>query len=544
MSAGGAWEPPWGGAKVGLRETPILLGDLVHEIPGAHLVSGDPTIAITGVHHDSRRISPGDLFVARAGHKEQGEHFIEPAVLSRGAAAVLLQKGSRADTAGAARIEVLDVPKALAFAAESVYGHPSRALSLIGITGTNGKTTTTYLVQACINGCGGRAGIVGTLGYRFADINLPASHTSPEADELARIAAAMVLRGATHLVMEVSSIALAAARIEACHFKVAAFTNLSQDHLDYHGNMEAYGAAKERLFTDLCTERACINVDDAFGRALAAKLNYSGASRQSGDEFEWCSNASITHLSRLSSTPGAHLQGLAEFAPISLSHTQAGISMRVHTPRGEVSIQSMLLGKHNVANLLTALSIAYLLDLNLERAAAALSAPISVPGRLERCDIPGSDDVAVLVDYAHTPDALVRVLESVRDLGSGRLICVFGCGGDRDPLKRPLMGQAVGDRADIAFVTNDNPRSEDPVAIAQAILPGMKGSKAQVIVELDRAKAIEQAIFSARPGDVVLIAGKGHETYQIIGPNTFPFDDREQARLALEKRRGPHPKEA
>ncbi len=532
---------PHGGeteTKVGLREKPILLGDLVREIPGAHLISGDPTLPIRGVHHDSRRISPGDLFVARAGQKEHGERFIETAVQNRGAEAVLLQQGSRADTCGAARIEVADVPKALAFAAESVYGHPTRALSVIGITGTNGKTTTTHLLQACINGCGGKAGIVGTLGYRFGDMILPASHTSPEADELSRIAAGMVLRGATHLVMEVSSIALAAARVEATHFKAAAFTNLTQDHLDYHGTMDAYAAAKERLFTELCTERATINVDDPFGKRLAEKLAYSGASNDDAD-IEWCSNASITRLSCFSSRPEAHLKGIANFAPIELNHAHSGISMRVHTPAGEVQIQSLLVGAHNVANLLTALSAAWLLDLDLNEAALALSAPITVPGRLERCDLPGSDDVAVLVDYAHSPDALIRVLESVRGLGDGRLLCVFGCGGDRDPLKRPLMGRAVGDRADIAFVTNDNPRSEDPMAIAQAILPGLQGTKAQVILELDRAKAIEEAILSAKPGDIVLIAGKGHEPYQIIGAHTYAFDDREQARLALEKRRGP-----
>ncbi|MCK6586554.1 MAG: UDP-N-acetylmuramoyl-L-alanyl-D-glutamate--2,6-diaminopimelate ligase [Polyangiaceae bacterium] len=454
----------------------VRLEDLVREIPGAVLVSGDGKAAITGVRHDSRRVEPGDLFVARAGARASGESFVSEA-LGRGARAVLVAKGSSVGTGGAARIEADDVPKALAFAAEAVHGHPTRALDVVGITGTNGKTTTSYLAQACINAGGGRCGVVGTLGYRFEDLDLEASHTSPEADELARVAAAMRARGATHLVMEVSSIAVAAARVEAVRFRVSAFTNLTQDHLDYHATMEAYAAAKERLFTGLLTEKAALNVDDAFGQTLAGKL---------------VSSMPAGRIARFSARAGAAARGEAEVAPVSVSHSPAGISMIARTPAGEVPI---------------------------------------------RCDEPAIDDVVVLVDYAHTPDALERVLESVRALGSGRIVCVFGCGGDRDPKKRPLMGEAVGRGADVAIVTNDNPRSEDPEAIARAILPGLEGGRARVSVELDRAKAIERAVLEAQPGDLVLIAGKGHEPYQIVGRETFPFDDREQARRALGIRR-------
>jgi UDP-N-acetylmuramoyl-L-alanyl-D-glutamate--2,6-diaminopimelate ligase len=503
----------------------VSLRELTHEIPDAELRSpASGEVWVTGVHHDSRRVEPGDLFVARDGAHASGASFIAEAA-SRGAAAVLLERGSQADTRGLPVISAENVPRALALAAAAVYGHPTFALDVVGITGTNGKTTTAHLVQAAINGCGGHAGIVGTLGYRFADLDLPPTHTSPEADELARIAAAMRARGASHLVMEVSSIALSAGRVEAVRFRVAAFTNLTQDHLDYHRTMEAYAAAKARLFFDLAPGAAAVNVDDPFGLELARRLAPAGPNGRR--EAPLC---------RFSAEIGKG-PDLAEVAPVALSFSQAGISLDARTPAGTVSIRSPLFGAHNVENLLTALSIAFLLDLDVHAAARALSGPIPVPGRLERCDTPGVDDVVVLVDYAHTPDALARVLASVGALGSGALRCVFGCGGDRDPLKRPLMGEVVGRLADVAIVTNDNPRSEDPEAIAAAILRGIAGGRAQVEVELDRRRAIERAVLEAAPGDRVLIAGKGHEPYQILGPLTVPFDDRDEARRALAMRR-------
>ncbi len=501
----------------------VRLGTLVREIPGAALVSPEAEgLVVTGVHHDSRRVGPGDVFVARSGAHTHGDRFVTDAI-ARGALAVVVQRGSSVSTASAARVEVDDVPRALALASAAAYGHPTFALEVVGLTGTNGKTTTAHLVQACIDAAGGRAGIVGTLGYRFADLDLAPTHTSPEADDLARIAAGMLGRGATHLVMEVSSIALAAARADAVRFRVAVFTNLTQDHLDYHGTMQAYAAAKARLFTDLAPGAAAINVDDAFGVAIADRLARDHAPA-----------AELGHLARYSARIGA--QGV-EVAPAALEQGEAGTLLAARTPSGVVEIRSPLLGSHNVSNLLSAVSTAWLLGLDLERVASALSGATVVPGRLERCDTPGVDDVVVLVDYAHTPDALARVLDSVRPLARGDVVCVFGCGGDRDPGKRPLMGEAVGRAADRAIVTNDNPRGEDPRAIADAILPGMKGGRAEVRVELDRAKAIDLAIAGARPGDVVLVAGKGHEPYQIIGDATAAFDDRDEARAALARRR-------
>jgi UDP-N-acetylmuramoyl-L-alanyl-D-glutamate--2,6-diaminopimelate ligase len=474
------------------------------------------------VHHDSRREEPGDLFVARAGAHTSGASFIADAA-ARGAAAVLVEQGSSVPTAGLPAVEAADVPRALAFAAAAVYGHPTFALEVVGITGTNGKTTTAALTRAVIDASGGRAGVVGTLGYRFGDLDLRPTHTSPEADELTRIAAAMRARGASHLVMEVSSIALAARRADAVRFRVAAFTNLTQDHLDYHGTMEAYAEAKARLFFDLSPGGAALNVGDAFGRDLARRLAPGQAPRE-------------VPLARFTAEVGAP-PSAAEIAPVSLAHTPAGIHMHARTPRGTAEIRSPLVGAHNVENLLTALAIAYLLDLDPAATGRALSAPIVVPGRLERCDTPGTDDVVVLVDYAHTPDALARALTSVRALGPGAVRCVFGCGGDRDAGKRPLMGEAAGRLADVAIVTNDNPRSEDPEAIAAAILEGLRGRSARVEVELDRRRAIERAVLDAAPGDSVLIAGKGHEPYQITGAVTLPFDDRDEARRALALRR-------
>ncbi|WP_437488375.1 UDP-N-acetylmuramoyl-L-alanyl-D-glutamate--2,6-diaminopimelate ligase [Sorangium sp. So ce1014] len=512
-------------AGVAEVELALRLGDVLREIPGAALSpAGAADLLVTGVHLDSRKVGQGDIFVARAGARVHGEHFI-PEAVARGARAVILARGSTADTLGAARVEVSDVPLALALAAAVAYGHPAFTLEVVGITGTNGKTTTAHLVQTCIDRCGGRAGIVGTLGYRFGDLDVHASHTSPEADELARVAAAMVDRGATHLAMEVSSIALAAKRVDAVRFRIAVFTNLTQDHLDYHGTMEAYAEAKARLFVDLGPGAAVINVDDPFGRQLVQRIAPGGLSRP----------AAAT-LARYSTEVGAGPDA-AEIAPVELAHDARGIFLRARTPAGEVTIRSHLLGAYNVSNLLAALAVAYLLGFDVDDAAAALSSPIQVAGRMERCDTPGVDEVIVLVDYAHTPDALARVLASVRALGGGRICCVFGCGGDRDPLKRPRMGEAVSLAADVAIVTNDNPRSEDPRAIAGAILPGLSAGRARVVVELDRARAIERAVLDAEPGDLVLIAGKGHEPYQIIGDVTLPFDDRDEARRALAARR-------
>jgi len=507
------------------RKTPmplrgVRLGDLASELGHAR-IAGDPSFAdviVTGVRQDSRAVTHGDLFVARRGHSVDGARFI-PDAIARGAVAVLADRGVVTAPATVPVVEVDDAQRALAVVAASVYGHPTFSLDVVGITGTNGKTTTSLLVRSVIDACGGRCGVVGTLGYTFEDLVLPATHTSPEADDLARVARQMRDRGASHLVMEVSSIAIDAHRVDAVRFRVAAFTNLTQDHLDVHGTMEAYAGAKARLFTELGPSSAAVQIDSETGREIARRFAGSG------------------RLLRISTRVGASAD-VADVAPLALTSDASGTRMRVRTPGGELSIDSPLLGAHNAENLLTALAVALLLDLDGAQVAAALGAPVVVPGRLERCDDPSlGDEVVVLVDYAHTPDALGRALASVRALTTGRVHCVFGCGGDRDAQKRPLMGAVVGRGADRRIVTSDNPRSEDPRAIAAQVVEGLASEQAACEVELDRRRAIAMAVLGAAPGDVVLIAGKGHETYQVVGSAREHFDDREVAREVLATRR-------
>ena len=491
----------------------MRLRDVVREIPGAVLSPSAADAFVSGVHHDSRAVEAGDVFVAREGGRVSGVSFVAQAI-ERGAVAVIAPRGM---VSGAAVpvVEVDDVPLALAIASSAVYGHPSFGIDVVGITGTNGKTTTTMLTRALIAGTGGRCGTIGTLGAEFEGWVKPSAHTSPEADELARTTREMRDHGATHLVMEVSSIALAAKRADAVRFRVAAFTNLTQDHLDYHGTMEGYAAAKRRLFADLGPGSAAVNVRDPYGPALAAAV------------------AKGTRVIRYASAADV---GAPDVYPVHLEMRADGITLRAASPAGEIAIASGLVGAHNVENLLCAVSIGLCLELEPDAVGAALSTPVSVPGRLERCDDPARDDVMVLVDYAHTPDALARVLASVRPVAAGRVICVFGCGGDRDPGKRPLMGEAAGRGADYVIVTNDNPRNEDPRSIADAALAGLAPTGALHLVELDRRAAITRAVDEARAGDVVVIAGKGHETYQIIGSTTLAFDDRAEARAALAAR--------
>ncbi|HXN33126.1 MAG TPA: UDP-N-acetylmuramoyl-L-alanyl-D-glutamate--2,6-diaminopimelate ligase [Polyangiaceae bacterium] len=500
------------------RERPsagLRLDELVRELPMRAEVVGDAGVRVSGVRHDSREIMRGELFVARRGGNVDGARFVEDAV-RRGASAVIASPGAVVPSSLAVPVILVEDPAAaLAYAASAVYAHPSFFLDVVGITGTNGKTTTAHLVRAAVDGALGRpsCGVLGTIGHAFADWRIDAHHTTPEADEIARAMAAMRERGATHVAMEVSSHALELGRVRALRFRVAALTNVTQDHLDFHGSMRAYAEAKARLFTELGPAAAVLNVDDPFGRELAERLRGT--------------------VVRVSTRPGAH----ADVAPEGALLDSSGIDAKVRTPRGEVRVATRLIGAHNFENLLLALGIAFVLELDLERAAAALSREHGAPGRLERCDAP-ADDVTVLVDYAHTPNALARVLDAVRAAAKGRVWCVFGCGGDRDPTKRGPMGEEVGRRADIALVTNDNPRTEDPRVIAEAVVVGVRRTGREPMVELDRGKAIDLAVRSAGAGDVVLIAGKGHEDYQIVGNVKHPFDDRIEARRALEARRG------
>jgi UDP-N-acetylmuramoyl-L-alanyl-D-glutamate--2,6-diaminopimelate ligase len=483
-----------------------LLSVLAVEAPR---LLGDGSVRLFGVRQDSRRVEAGDLFVARSGGKVSGASFAQAAV-ARGAVALIVERGAPLPELSVPMIEVADARRSLALAAEAVYGYPSRALALVGITGTNGKTTTAWLVERALAGVGAKPARLGTVGFAFGGQSVDSPLTTPEADDISRFAARARDAAGTHFVMEVSSIALTLERVRALHFKVAAFTNLTQDHLDFHASMADYAETKAQLFTELAPEASVLNVDDAFGAELAQRVK--------------------GRVIRVSKRAGADVH------PKQVSVDGQGIRGTIATPSGEISLDSRLVGQHNLDNLLLSLGVLEALGVDLELAARALGAAPQVPGRLERCDEAG-DDILVLVDYAHTPDALERVLDAVRTMTPRRVLCVFGCGGDRDPQKRPKMGQAVGSRADYTLITNDNPRSEEPRAIAAAIEAGLRQTSGAYEVELDRARAIERAVLMAGPEDVVLIAGKGHEPYQIIGSESHEFDDRVEARRALSLRR-------
>ncbi len=472
-------------------------------------LTGDGAVKVSSVQQDSRRVGPGDLFVARSGKQSDGARFAVDAA-RRGARAVLSSR--EADLRGVELpvVRVDDLPRALAFAAEHVYGHPSRALALVGITGTNGKTTTSFLVEQALSRLGRKPARLGTLGFAFGAEVDDVALTTPEADAISRRLAHVVNHGGTHCVMEVSSVALELERVAALSFAVAAFSNLTQDHLDFHGTMSAYGAAKAKLFRELLPRAAVLNVDDAFGRELAKEL--------SGD---------VLRVSQ---------RGAADLNVVRAEFGREGVVAEVALSGSRSELKSRMVGAHTLDNLLLALGILSALGENFESAAAALAECSGVPGRLERCDEP-ADELIVAVDYAHTPDALERALAALRPLTAGRLICLFGCGGDRDPSKRPLMGDAAARGADFVIVSNDNPRTEEPARIAEAIVPPIARQGTPYEVELDRALAIRRAIGLARPGDSVLIAGKGHEDYQIFGTEKRPFDDREEARRALSAKR-------
>ncbi len=494
----------------------------VIERAGLGTIRGDASVVVNGVQHDSRHVVPGDLFVAVPGANDDGTRFA-PEAIAKGAVAIAAE---RAIDVAVPLVIVASARRALGAISAEIYGHPTRAMRVIGVTGTNGKTTTTWLIESMLDRIGARPAMMGTVVFRGPGVSRAAVHTTPEGDDIARFAREVLDHGATHLVMEVSSHALAMLRVDAVRYEVAAFTNLTQDHLDFHGTLEAYGEAKARLFTDLEPQVAVVCVDSEFGVELAKRSRAERTIRVSRSGAE------------------------AELVARSFESTRTGIEAEIAFGSTRAALRSPLIGDHNVENLLVAIGCGLALGYDLETICAALSDAKGAPGRLERVET--DRDLAVLVDYAHTPDALVRALAALRPITPGRLLVVFGCGGDRDRGKRPLMGEAAARGADVCVVTSDNPRTEDPDAIVDAIVPGLeRGGQAKAndashprgyVRIVDRAAAIEHAIVHARPGDTVLIAGKGHEDYQIIGTTKRPFDDREVARKALEappRRRGP-----
>jgi UDP-N-acetylmuramoyl-L-alanyl-D-glutamate--2,6-diaminopimelate ligase len=487
---------------------------------------GNPEDEIRGVAYDSRLAGPGHLFVALRGHREDGHRFIQNAI-ERGASAVVAEE-IEGIPGGVARVRVPDSRRALSKIALQFYANPFKGLSVIGVTGTNGKTTTTYLLESMLKAAGASPGVLGTINYRFAGKRLPAPVTTPESLDIMRLVREMADEGVTHVIMEVSSHALDQGRTRDCPFKVAVFTNLSRDHLDYHKTMEEYFKAKSRLFSNLSEESssegatAVINLDDPRGEDLL----------------------SMTRARVLTYGTKKKCQVRAN----SLHTDRTGLTFRLSTPAGEREIHSALLGDFNVYNIMAASAAATALGLSLGAVVEGVEALRTIPGRLE--PVPNSSGLMIVVDYAHTPDALLKSLQALRPHVRGRIITVFGCGGDRDKGKRFDMGLVAGKGSDVVFITSDNPRSEDPLSIVEAAERGVVESglekkerpchdlsvRGAYFTEVDRRQAIGKAIRLARGEDLVFIAGKGHEDYQIIGNERRHFSDQEEAALAAEGR--------
>lgn len=526
-----------GNGPVQLRD--LLSGVTSCEVEGAPATEAALAVAVTGVQHDSRRVQPGDLFVAIRGERFDGTRFVDTAVAA-GAVAVLTDTHLAVKDAAGRGVPVLvaeNPRRAMAPIAELVYGAPSSRLRVVGLTGTNGKTTCAWLLSQVLTALGRAPAVLGTVSFRGPGFDEPAPFTTPESNEVSRLAQRAVQAGATELVMEVSSHGLALGRVDAVQFEVAAFTNLTQDHLDFHETMAAYGDAKTRLFRDLAPKHAVLHVGDPFVRDLATRLAQEGA---------LATDQLLCFAANESDVPPSLHDGALWVEDVAQSAT--GMRVRVRHGHETYGFASPLIGAHNLENLLLVFGCALRLGHAPADVASALTQASGAPGRLER--VPNHLDLTVLVDYAHTPDALARALDAVRPVTDGRVIAVFGCGGDRDRGKRPLMGRAAAERADLCVVTSDNPRTEDPENILDDVMPGFDDlSEAMPLVsaeslraertmrahvrEVDRATAIALALEVAAPGDTVLIAGKGHEDYQIIGTEKRPFDDRKVAREAV-----------
>jgi UDP-N-acetylmuramoyl-L-alanyl-D-glutamate--2,6-diaminopimelate ligase len=469
-------------------------------------VEGDPNTKVTGVEYDSRRISGGELFFCIPGRVHDG-HTFAAAAAAGGAAALCVE---RPTGAGLPEIIVSDARPAMARIAAAWWGNPADELVVIGITGTNGKTTTAYLVEAILAADGRTTGLVGTIETRLADEKRPGVRTTPESVDLQRLLSEMRAKKVDAVAMEVTSHGLALDRVEGLHFAASAFTNLTQDHLDFHGSMEEYFAAKRALFTPGRSDRGAVNLDDPYGRALKETVNIP------------CIGYGVA-------------VGDAEVKAVDVTTGPRGSTFAITTPKGDVRIATPLIGIFNVANCVGAAAVALQTGIDLQAIEAGLGSVQSVPGRFESVD--AGQPFVVVVDYAHTPDSLDNVLRAARVTTGqgGRVICVFGCGGDRDRAKRPLMGAVAARLADYVVVTSDNPRTEDPKAIIDAIVAGVVTAKAEGAdaVMVDRAAAIDHALRAAGPGDAVVIAGKGHETGQDLGDHTIAFDDRAVAADAL-----------
>jgi UDP-N-acetylmuramoyl-L-alanyl-D-glutamate--2,6-diaminopimelate ligase len=470
---------------------------------------------VRGLTTNSHACQPGDVFIGMPGTRVDGGDFWPSAIASGAIGAIISQQAydKNPPTTDVCVVSAANMTKACAEAAGAFFSYPGQQLKLVGVTGTNGKTTTTHLIEYLLNKASKITALMGTLYTRYPGFSQTAAHTTPFAVELQHQLADAVNAGCEFGVMEVSSHALAQGRAMGCPFEVGVFSNLTQDHLDYHRDMEDYFAAKALLFhPDYLTGRAIINADDEYGKRLIAGLD---------SEKVWSYSVS---------------DSTADLWMSDLNYQPNGVSGMLHTPKGDTIFRSPLVGQFNLENLLAAVGTVLHLGLDLEFVTAAIPDFEGVPGRMERVQITPEQEISVIVDYAHTPDSLENLLKAARPFIAGKMICVFGCGGDRDRTKRPKMGGIAASLADVAVVTSDNPRTEDAEQILQDILAGIPENVKPTVI-CDRATAIRTAILSAQPGDGVLLAGKGHEDYQILGTEKIHFDDREHAREALQERK-------
>ena len=485
-------------------------------------IYGSPNPDITALCEDSRVVQPGSLFVAVQGMQSDGNRFLTEAAAA-GAVSIATEEtvnDFRRDCPGIAVVQVRDARRALGVLARNFYHDPSSMLTMCGITGTNGKTTVGYLVKAIVEAAGQRSGIIGTIGYDTGDQCRAASHTTPSAAVLQHLLGQMVQQGMTYAVIEVTSHALALSRISGCLFDTVVFTNLTRDHLDFHGDLESYFNAKLRLFAsdflkptaDAASVRAIINLDDPYGVRIRGTCRVPA----------W----------------GYAIDSHADIRAEDIAMTFEGTSFTTQTPLGNFPVRSELVGRHNVSNLLAAIGVGLSRGCSIEAVRQGIASVTCVPGRFEKID--EGQAYGVVVDYAHTEDALDKLLNVACALTSGRVITVFGCGGDRDQGKRPVMGKIAATLSDLVIVTSDNPRSENPDQIIRDVVYGVVASAKKTLYKVipDRKEAIANAVQSARPGDLVVIAGKGHEDYQVVGDRRLDFDDRVVARRAIESSHG------
>jgi UDP-N-acetylmuramoyl-L-alanyl-D-glutamate--2,6-diaminopimelate ligase len=478
-------------------------------------VSGPLDVEIQSIVYDSRKASAGSLFFALRGEKLDGTKFVEDA-LKRGAVAIASEQTLSGQSVLAKDIAWIGLlpgseRRGLARASANAHGRPADALKLVGVTGTNGKTTTAFLVDSILQAAGSTPGLIGTTGYRTPAGSRPAVNTTPESLDLQQMFAEIRDAGGTHAVLEASSHALAMERLWGCRFAVAIFTNLTRDHLDYHKTFEEYFAAKRLLFSGTgagAPDVAVVNADDPYGSQLAG-------------------------LARRTMTYG--LRNAADLTTKKFSLSFNGLEFTAQTPAGNIDVRSALVGRINIYNILAAIGAGIGLGIPNAKIEQGIANLELVPGRFQRID--EGQPFLVIVDYAHTDDALRNLISTARELGpSSRIIAVFGAGGERDRTKRPLMGEAAGSLGDLVVLTSDNPRGEDPLRIINDVVVGLQKVNAKYLVEPDREKAIAIALDEAKAGDIVLLAGKGHETYQVLGQGTVEFDDREKARAILRRK--------